>query len=114
MFQFYLLVPTWSSVHVAGTKLKEINLKMGENNDPERWHEMTSVVNEMESKLNIEKGEKEVSCWCLALCTAEIVDAILRNTKVVLPVATYIHVRKFQHTLIQQSMSDSRGAEDLL
>ncbi|XP_044587976.1 L-lactate dehydrogenase-like [Cotesia glomerata] len=84
-------VPVWSSAHLAGIKLRDINPKMGELNDPERWHEVTSSVSEMESKLAGEKGEKGPSCWCLALCTVEIVDAILRNTKVVLPVATHIH-----------------------
>ncbi|KAK0180554.1 hypothetical protein PV327_002922 [Microctonus hyperodae] len=84
-------VPIWSSAHVAGTKLTEINPKMGEKNDPERWYEVTNAVNEMESKLSDELGVKGPSCWCLALCTVEIVDAILRNTKVVLPVTTYIH-----------------------
>lgn len=68
---------------------------MGEKNDPERWYEVTNAVNEMESKLSDELGVKGPSCWCLALCTVEIVDAILRNTKVVLPVTTYIHVRNF-------------------
>ncbi|XP_008551650.1 L-lactate dehydrogenase-like [Microplitis demolitor] len=83
-------VPVWSSAHVVGLKLREINPKMGEVNDPERWYEVTSLVSEMESKLASEKGEKGPSCWCLALSTVEIVDAILRNTKVVLPVATHI------------------------
>ncbi|XP_034952482.1 L-lactate dehydrogenase B-B chain-like isoform X2 [Chelonus insularis] len=85
-------VPVWQSVHVAGIKLHEINPKMGESDDLEKWHEVTSAVNEMETKLTSEKGEKGPSCWCLALCTVEIVDAILRNTKVVLPVATYIQL----------------------
>ncbi|CAD6232992.1 GSCOCG00007085001-RA-CDS, partial [Cotesia congregata] len=91
-FMFYD-IPVWSSAHLAGIKLRDINPKMGEPNDPERWHEVTSSVSEMESKLAGEKGEKGPSCWCLALCTVEIVDAILRNTKVVLPVATHIHRR---------------------
>lgn len=73
---------------------------MGEVNDPERWYEVTSLVSEMESKLASEKGEKGPSCWCLALSTVEIVDAILRNTKVVLPVATHILVRIFTSVII--------------
>lgn len=43
--------------------------------------------------LNRKKGERGPNCWALGFCTAEIVDAIVRNTKVVLPVSTYIQVR---------------------
>ena len=45
-----------------------------------------------DSRLDSMKGEKGPTCWALGLCTAEIVDAIVRNTKVVLPISTYIHV----------------------
>ncbi|XP_063986220.1 L-lactate dehydrogenase-like [Diachasmimorpha longicaudata] len=84
-------VPVWSSVHVAGMKLRDINPRMGETSDPERWYEVTNAMNETESKLNSEKGENGPSSWCLGICTSQIVDAILRNTKVVIPVSTYIH-----------------------
>lgn len=46
-----------------------------------------------EAELNRKKDKEGPSCWALGFCTAEIVDAILRNTKVVLPVSTYVHVR---------------------
>lgn len=45
-----------------------------------------------EKRITEGKGERGSSCWGLAFCIAEIVDAILRDTKVVLPVSTYIHV----------------------
>lgn len=73
----------WSGVHVGGIKLRDINPKIGDKNDPERWYEMINLMNNNESNI-----------WCLGICTAEIVDAIIRNTKVVLPVSTYIHVSK--------------------
>lgn len=41
-------------------------------------------------ELDEKKGQ---NCWAIGLCTAEIVDAIVRNTKVVLPASTHIHVR---------------------
>lgn len=44
------------------------------------------------TKLNKQKGERTPICWGLGICTAEIVDAILTNTKVILPVSTYIRV----------------------
>ncbi|XP_044014447.1 L-lactate dehydrogenase-like [Aphidius gifuensis] len=73
-------VPIWSGVHVGGIKLRDINPKIGDKNDPERWYEMINTINNNQSNI-----------WCLGICTAEIVDAIIRNTKVVLPVSTYIH-----------------------
>lgn len=89
---FLFKVPIWSSVHVGGMKLRDINPRIGDKNDPERWYELTDK-NKESSKLINEKIDDEKNCWCLGLCTAEIVDAIIRNTKIVLPVSTYIHVR---------------------
>lgn len=45
-----------------------------------------------DAELDRKKGERGPGCWALGFCTAEIVDAVVRNTKVVLPVSTYIHV----------------------
>ncbi|KAL6261640.1 hypothetical protein P5V15_006728 [Pogonomyrmex californicus] len=84
-------VPIWSSVHVAGTKIRDINPQMGEADDPEKWRDISEAVNKTDAELNRKKGEKGPSCWALGFCTAEIVDAIVRNTKAVLPVSTYIH-----------------------
>ncbi|XP_043469910.1 L-lactate dehydrogenase A chain-like isoform X1 [Leptopilina heterotoma] len=83
-------VPVWSSVNVAGMKLRDINPKMGEKDDPEKWYEIGTTVNECGSTLNQQKGLKGPNSWGLGFCTAEIVDAILRNTRVVLPASTYI------------------------
>ncbi|XP_051161586.1 uncharacterized protein LOC127281755 [Leptopilina boulardi] len=83
-------VPVWSSVNVAGMKLRDINPKMGEKNDPEKWYEIGTTVNECGNTLNQQKGSKGPNSWALGFCTAEIVDAILRNTRVVLPVSTHI------------------------
>ncbi|XP_015598303.1 L-lactate dehydrogenase [Cephus cinctus] len=84
-------VPLWSSVHVAGMKLRDINPRMGEKDDPEKWNEINAAVNESEARLDKQKGSKAPNCWGLGFCTAEIVDAVLRNTKVILPASTYIH-----------------------
>ncbi|XP_025072917.1 L-lactate dehydrogenase A chain-like [Pogonomyrmex barbatus] len=81
----FYTVPIWSSVHVAGTKIRDINPQMGEADDPEKWRDISEAVNKTS-----ERG-KGPSCWALGFCTAEIVDAIVRNTKAVLPVSTYIH-----------------------
>ncbi|KAK2585738.1 hypothetical protein KPH14_010349 [Odynerus spinipes] len=84
-------VPVWSSVSVAGLKLRDINPRMGENDDPEKWYEITEEVHQRDNVLNTMKGDKGPNCWAIGICTAEIVDAIIRNTKVVLPVSTHIH-----------------------
>ncbi|KAH0946522.1 hypothetical protein HN011_008779 [Eciton burchellii] len=84
-------VSIWSSVHVAGTKIRDINPRMGEADDPEKWCDISEAVNKIEAEINRKKGEKGPSCWALGFCTAEIIDAIVRNTKVVLPVSTYVH-----------------------
>ena len=44
------------------------------------------------SNLDEQKGRRGPNCWGLGFATAEIVDAILRNSKVVLPAATHIQV----------------------
>ncbi|XP_024884031.1 L-lactate dehydrogenase-like [Temnothorax curvispinosus] len=84
-------VSVWSSVHVAGTKIRDINPRMGEADDPEKWRDISEAVNKTDTELNRKKGERGPSCWALGICTAEIVDAIVRNTKAILPVSTYIH-----------------------
>ncbi|KAG5324996.1 LDHA dehydrogenase, partial [Pseudoatta argentina] len=83
-------VSIWSSVHVAGTKIRDINPQMGEADDPEKWRDISEAVNKTDTELNRKKGEGGPNCWALGFCTAEIIDAIVRNTKVVLPVSTYI------------------------
>ncbi|XP_070513004.1 L-lactate dehydrogenase-like [Cardiocondyla obscurior] len=84
-------VPIWSNVHVAGTKIRDINPRMGEANDPGKWRDISEAVNKTDAELNRKKSERRPSCWTLGFCTAEIVDAVVRNIKAVLPVSTYIH-----------------------
>ncbi|XP_020290515.1 uncharacterized protein LOC109858050 [Pseudomyrmex gracilis] len=84
-------VSIWSSVSVAGTKIRDINARMGEADDPEKWRDISVAVNKIDAELNRKKGETGPNCWALGFCTAEIVDAIVRNTKVVLPASTYIY-----------------------
>ncbi|XP_015182794.1 PREDICTED: L-lactate dehydrogenase-like [Polistes dominula] len=83
-------VPVWSSINVAGLKLRDINSRMGDKDDPEKWYEVTESVHQSDAVLNQMKGDKGPNCWATGICTAEIVDAIIRNTKVVLPVSTHI------------------------
>lgn len=40
-------VPIWSSVHVGGMKLRDINPRIGESEDPEKWSEITENVKNM-------------------------------------------------------------------
>ncbi|KOC64077.1 L-lactate dehydrogenase [Habropoda laboriosa] len=82
-----MAVPIWSSIHVGGMKLREINPRIGEQDDPEKWFEIAENVKNIGKELEQKKGS---SCWGVAVATAEIVDAIVRNTKVVLPASTHI------------------------
>ncbi|XP_023289680.1 L-lactate dehydrogenase A chain-like [Orussus abietinus] len=84
-------VPVWSGLHVAGTRLRDVNPKMGEDDDPEGWQDVAKEVAETQARLDERMGDRGPSCWALGFCAAEIVDAVVRNTKVVLPVATYVH-----------------------
>ncbi|XP_043285766.1 L-lactate dehydrogenase A chain-like [Venturia canescens] len=84
-------VPAWSGVHVGGVKLNDVNPRIGSQGDPERWHEVADSIHQCEERLDAMKGEKGPSCWALGVCTAEIVDAIVRNTRIILPASTYIH-----------------------
>ncbi|XP_035727692.1 L-lactate dehydrogenase-like [Vespa mandarinia] len=88
-------VPIWSSIDVAGLKLRDINPRMGEPDDPEKWYEVTEAIHQSDKVLNEKKGEKGPNCWAVGICTAEIVDAVIRNTKIVLPVST--HIRNCSH-----------------
>ncbi|XP_031827846.2 L-lactate dehydrogenase isoform X1 [Nomia melanderi] len=83
-----MAVPVWSNVHVGGMKLRDINPRIGEEDDPEKWYEINEAMKNSGKQLDEKKG---LNCWGHALCTAEIVDAIVRNTKVVLPASTHIH-----------------------
>ncbi|KOX77690.1 L-lactate dehydrogenase [Melipona quadrifasciata] len=80
-------VPIWSSIHVGGMKLRDINPRIGEQDDPEKWYEIADKVKNVGAQL---EGKKGSCCWGVAVSTAEIVDAIVRNTKVVLPASTHI------------------------
>lgn len=82
-----MAVPIWSSIHVGGMKLRDINPRIGEQDDPEKWYEIADSVKNVGKELEEKKGS---SCWGIAISTAEIVDAIVRNTKVVLPASTHI------------------------
>ncbi|KAL2713254.1 L-lactate dehydrogenase [Vespula squamosa] len=88
-------VPIWSSIDVAGLKLRDINPRMGEMDDPERWFEVVEAIHDSDDIINLKKGTKGPNCWAVGICTAEIVDAVIRNTKVVLPVST--HIRNCNH-----------------
>ncbi|CAD1479790.1 unnamed protein product [Heterotrigona itama] len=90
-----MAVPIWSSVHVGGMKLRDINPRIGEQDDPEKWYEIAdNVKNAYFARARFSgaqlEGKKGSCCWGVAVSTAEIVDAIVRNTKVVLPASTHI------------------------
>lgn len=38
------VVPIWSSIQVGGMKLRDINPRIGEQDDPEKWYEISENV----------------------------------------------------------------------
>lgn len=41
-----LKVPIWSGIDVAGLKLRDINPRMGDRDDPEKWYEVTEAIHQ--------------------------------------------------------------------
>ncbi|XP_008210831.1 L-lactate dehydrogenase-like isoform X2 [Nasonia vitripennis] len=78
-------VPIWSAASVMGMKLKDIDKDIG---DPEGFAAAlhAKVVN-CNRELIRRKGQH---CWAAALCTCEIIDAIVRNTCACLTVSTFV------------------------
>ncbi|XP_012279178.1 L-lactate dehydrogenase [Orussus abietinus] len=80
-------VPVWSAVTVAGTKLRDVNGEIGSRSDPEAWGELHSRVVRSNDELTRRKGHCP---WGIGICIGEIVDAVIRNTRVCLTVSTFV------------------------
>ncbi|XP_044763896.1 L-lactate dehydrogenase-like [Coccinella septempunctata] len=77
-------VALWSSVDVAGVRLRDINPAAGTDKDPENWkvlHE--KVINSAYEVIKL-KGS---TCWAVALSAASIALSILRNPEDIHPIS---------------------------
>lgn len=80
--------PVWSSVCLAGIKLHDVNKTAGES---EGDHEHFShICKEMEKSKNHIHRFKQNSTWATALCCADLVKTILKDTNEVRTVAVMV------------------------
>lgn len=80
-------VPVWSGVNVAGVRLREINPKIGTDQDTEKWAELHKQV--VDSAYEVIKL-KGYTSWAIGLSVASLASALLRNTHAVHAVSTLV------------------------
>lgn len=86
---FSPIVPVWSTVNVAGVRLRELNPLAGTDQDHEKWNELHSeVVNSAYEVIKL----KGYTSWAIGLSVASLASSILRNTNNVHAVSTLINV----------------------
>lgn len=86
---FSPIVPVWSTVNVAGVRLRELNPLAGTDQDHEKWNELHSeVVNSAYEVIKL----KGYTSWAIGLSVASLASSILRNTNNVHAVSTLISV----------------------
>ncbi|XP_054426128.1 L-lactate dehydrogenase A-like 6A isoform X1 [Pteronotus mesoamericanus] len=80
-------VPVWSGVNVAGVPLKQLNLDIGTDKDPEQWKEVHKDV--IASAYEIIK-RKGYTNWAIGLSVADLTESVLKNLRRVHPVSTIV------------------------
>ncbi|KRX73619.1 L-lactate dehydrogenase [Trichinella britovi] len=71
-------VAVWSGVNIAGIPLKQLNPKIGDDDDPEEWKMLHKKV--IESAYDIIKY-KGYTSWAIGLSVANICNSIMRNLR---------------------------------
>ena len=85
-------VPVWSGVNVGGVNLVNLNPKIGEPDDEEKWNEIhTKVVKSAYEIIEL----KGYTSWAIGLSVSSICQSILRNEKRVYALSTLITVNFF-------------------
>jgi len=78
-------VPVWSTVNVAGTRLKDIQPLVGEPNDPDDWAKVhKDVVNGAYEIIRL----KGYTSWAIGLMVSTLCQAILKNQKQIYALST--------------------------
>ncbi|SEO23512.1 L-lactate dehydrogenase [Halogranum amylolyticum] len=80
-------VPLWSSTNVAGIPIGEFLAQRGETLDDENRAALTDQVREAAYEIIERKG---VTNYAIALAATEIVEAVVRDERSVLPVSTLV------------------------
>jgi len=77
-------VPVWSGVNVAGVRLRDLNPKLGKDDDPENFKQVhKDVVNGAYEVIKL----KGYTSWAIGLSCAALTDAIIRNQRTVHPLS---------------------------
>ncbi|ESO05340.1 hypothetical protein HELRODRAFT_156879 [Helobdella robusta] len=78
-------VPVWSSVNIAGTRLKDLHPLTGEINDPENWSEVhKNVINSASETVSL----KGYTSWSIGIMISTLVNSILKNQKIIYALTT--------------------------
>ncbi|XP_061062987.1 L-lactate dehydrogenase A-like 6B isoform X2 [Eubalaena glacialis] len=80
-------VPVWSGVNIAGVPLKDLNVDIGTDKDPEQWKNVHKDV--VASAYEIIKM-KGYTSWAIGLSVADLTESIVKNLRRVHPVSTRI------------------------
>ncbi|XP_017780489.1 PREDICTED: L-lactate dehydrogenase B chain-like [Nicrophorus vespilloides] len=80
-------IPVWSSVSVAGVRLRDVNPDLGTGVDPEDWQSIHKEVMESAKEVTC---LKECGSWGMALSVARIVRAVLFDSKECFAISTHI------------------------
>merc|ERR1719391_373832 len=80
-------VPVWSGVNIAGVRLRDLNPKLGKDDDPENFKQVhKDVVNGAYEIIRM----KGYTSWAIGLSCASLTDAILKNQRTVHPLSTAV------------------------
>ncbi|XP_036727960.1 L-lactate dehydrogenase A-like 6B isoform X2 [Balaenoptera musculus] len=80
-------VPVWSGVNIAGVPLKDLDVDIGTDKDPEQWKNVHKDV--VASAYEIIKM-KGYTSWAIGLSVADLTESIVKNLRRVHPVSTRI------------------------
>lgn len=83
-------VAWWSALNVGGVRLRDINPKLGMEDDPEEWGKLHKDV--INSAYEIIKA-KGYTNWAIGLTVAALAEAVLRNEKRVVSVSVPVKGR---------------------
>jgi L-lactate dehydrogenase len=79
-------VAVWSTVNVAGTRLKDVQPSIGQANDPENWEQVhKDVVNSAYEIIKL----KGYTSWAIGLMVSTLCGAILKNQKTIYTLSTH-------------------------
>lgn len=80
-------VPVWSTVNVAGTRLREIDCMVGKDDDPGNWNCLHDQVVQAGEVVRSLKGSTN---WAISIVAQSIATSVLRNSRRVHTVSTLV------------------------